>query len=131
MVLEAMRVAAGIGCRRGVPWESVAALVRQAIEQSGLRPHLLSAPDFKRDEPGVRLAAEQLGLTLLHVPDEALRARQQHCATRSERVRSAVGVASVAEACALAALGREARLVLARISRAGVTVALAVSDKEP
>ncbi len=130
MALDRVMVAAGLGCRQGVPAESVIALLGEAAARSGLRPDVLAIPDFKRDEAGLRLAASRLGLALLHISDAALRAQQPHCVTGNERVRGAVGFASIAEACARAAAGSGAWLALPRISRAGVTCALAVSDNE-
>jgi len=116
---------AGLGCRRGVPAASVLALLDQAARAAGGAPSRLAVPDFKHDEPGLWQAASSLGLPVLRVSHEALRAQQRRCVTRSARVESRVGVLSVAEACALAAAGPGGRLVLARISRNGVTCALA------
>ena len=124
-------MAAGLGCRHGVAAAAVIDLVREATARSGLRPDLLATPDFKRLEPGLARAADQLGLVLRHVGRDALRAQQPRCITRSQRVADAVGVGSIAEACALAALGAGARLALPRIAKAGVTCAIAVSDKTP
>lgn len=122
-------VAAGLGCRHGVPARAVIELVREVSERTGLQPTLLAIPDFKRDEPGLVEAARELGLELSRVSHAALRAEQPRCVTFSERAGEAVGVRSVAEACALAAAGPGGRLVLERIARQGVTCALAVADK--
>ena len=119
-------IAAGLGCRHGIAAGTVVELLAEAIERAGMRPDLLAVPDFKRDEPGLVEAAHRLGLPLLHVSHAALRAEQPRCVTFSERAGEAVGVRSVAEACALAAVGPEGRLLLNRISRAGATCALAV-----
>ena len=126
-----MIVAAGLGCRHGVAAQAVLDLLREAIDRAGLRPDLIAIPDFKRDEPGLSEAAEVLELELRRVSGAALRAEQPRCVTRSDRVEEAVGVRSVAEACALAAVGAGGRLILPRIARGGVTCALAVSDKQP
>ena len=119
------RIVAGLGCRRGTAAEAVVALVRACATEAGRSPDLLAVPAVKRDEPGLAEAALLLGLELLRVPGEALRAQQPRCVTRSDRAEAAVGLRSVAEACALAALGREARLLLPRRAAAGVTCALA------
>ncbi len=131
MVLAAVRMVAGLGCRHGIAAAAVIALVREAEARAGLRPALLAIPGFKRDEPGLLEAARALGLPLLRVSADALRAEQPRCVTGSERVADAVGVRSVAEACALAAAGPAGRLLLPRIARAGVTCALAVVDDRP
>ncbi len=119
---------AGLGCRHGVAAAAVIELVREAGARAGARPVLLAIPCFKRDEPGLLEAARALRLPLLRVTGADLRAEQPRCVTRSDRVADAVGVRSVAEACALAAAGPAGRLILPRIARAGVTCALAVVD---
>ncbi|HTI02212.1 MAG TPA: cobalamin biosynthesis protein, partial [Acidisoma sp.] len=55
-----------------------------------------------------------------------LRGEQGRCLTRSARAQREVGLASVAEAAALAGAGPGGRLVLARIAADGVTCALAL-----
>ncbi|WP_240759953.1 cobalamin biosynthesis protein [Lichenicoccus roseus] len=124
-------VAAGLGCRRGVPAAAVLALLRACAAEAGSTPGLLAVPDFKRDEPGLDEAARRLGLTLLRVPNDQLRAQQPRCVTRSARVEDAVGLPSVAEACALAALGPQARLLLPRRAADGVTCAFALLEATP
>jgi cobalamin biosynthesis protein CbiG len=64
-------------------------------------------------------------VTLLLVERDALIAAQAACVTRSECAERTLGVAAVAEGCALAAAGQGARLVLPRIASARATCALA------
>ena len=85
----------------------------------------LAAPAAKADEPGLRAAALVLGVPLLIVEPAALADAQPRCVTRSACAERTLGVASVAEGCALAAAGEGARLVLARIASARATCALA------
>ena len=128
MVVGAMRVAAGLGCRRGVPAQAVRDLLALAAARAGLAPTLLAIPDFKHDEPGLAEAARGAGLALLRITPADLLAQQPHCVTSSARVRAATNVASVAEACALAATAPCGRLVLPRVTAEGVTCAIAVAD---
>ena len=130
MELDPVMIAAGLGCRHGVPAEAVTDLLGEAIARAGRRPTLLAIPDFKRYEPGLIEAARRLDLTLLRVSHAALRAEQPRCVTFSERAGEAVGVRSVAEACALAASGPQGRLILNRIARGGVTCAFALADAD-
>jgi cobalt-precorrin 5A hydrolase len=123
---EAMsRAVAGIGCRRSCPAADVIALVREAEARAGLHVTALAIPAAKAYEQGVVEAARQLGVTLLLVEAAALAAAQDRCVTRSACAERTLGVASVAEGCALAAAGPEGRLVLARIANARATCALA------
>ena len=114
-------IVAGIGCRRGCAAADVVAAVRMAEAVAGCEVALLAAPDFKRAEPGLHEAAAALGLPLRFVERSRLEAVQPDCPTRSGMALAAVGLASVAEAAALAF----GPLILPRIVRGGATCALA------
>ena len=91
-----MRVA-GIGCRRFCPAADIVALVQAAAPVDAL-----AAPAWKRHEHGLLEAARLLDLPLLFVDEAILAANQPNCPTHSEAVRRTIGLASVAEAAALA-----------------------------
>jgi cobalt-precorrin 5A hydrolase len=116
---------AGIGCRRGCPAEDIVALVRQAEAACGGVVTALAAPAAKAGEPGLSAAAKALGVPLRLVEQAALVAAQAQCVTRSACAERTLGVASVAEGCALAAAGAGARLLLPRIAAKRATCALA------
>lgn len=78
----------------------------------------------------VREAARAAALEYQAVALEALRSRNRDCLTRSERTLSLFGVASVAEAAALAGAGAGSRLILPRRIIGRVTVAAAQSADE-
>lgn len=118
-------IVAGIGCKTGVSAEAVVALLLAAGEEGPGAPDLLAVPEFRRDEAGIAQAAESLGLPILWIDRTALKGEQGRCLTRSPRAEREVGLASVAEAAALAGAGPGSRLVLARIAAQGVTCALA------
>lgn len=120
-------IVAGIGCRRGCSAEAIVALVRLAQVRGGCAVDTLAAPRFKQDEAGLHEAARVLGVGLALVGAEALQAMQPFCPTRSNAASRAVGMASVAEAAALAAVLAKSggSLLLARIAGGGVTCALA------
>lgn len=118
-------IVAGIGCKTGISAEAVVALLLAAGEEGPGAPDLLAVPEFRRDEEGIAEAAETLGLPILWIGRAALKGEQGRCLTRSSRAEREVGLASVAEAAALAGAGPGGRLVLARIAADGVTCALA------
>lgn len=118
-------VVAGIGLRPGAGAEEIVGLVERAVRASGCGPSVLAVPWFRADEAGPEAAARLLSVALRVVPPDALDAAQPRCRTRSARAQAHVGVASVAEGCALATAGPEARLLLPRIASAAVTCALA------
>ncbi len=117
-------IAAGLGLRPACDADELVRIVADAAERSGLRPDLLAAPWF-RDGAAVRAAAERLGLPLAIIGEQALLSAQPSCSTRSEAALRAIGIASVAEGCALAAAGPGGGLLLHRIATPNATCAIA------
>jgi cobalt-precorrin 5A hydrolase len=116
---------AGLGCRRGCGAAEIVALVRRAEAACGARLTALAAPAAKCAEPGLLAAAADLNLPLHPIAPASLAAAQARCVTRSSAAARALGVASVAEGCALAAAGPEGWLKLPRIASAAATCAVA------
>ena len=118
-----MRVA-GLGFRRGV---AVAAL-REALDAAG-GPRGLAALATISDKAAtgalVALAGE-LGLPICNVAADRLGGVAT--ATRSERIESTFGTGSLAEAVALVAAGRNARLVSARAVSRDRTATAAIAE---
>lgn len=119
-------IVAGIGCSTGCEAAEIVALVRAAERLAGVAVQRLAAPLFRQSEVGLLAAAAELRAALTFIDKEALRAVEPLCPTHSARARAAVGVASVAEGCALAA--SHGRLILARTASARATCALAEGD---
>ena len=120
-----MRVA-GLGFRKGV---KVAAL-REALDAAGGH-HGLAALATISDKAAagalVSLAGE-LGLPITTVAADMLKGVETE--TRSERIAAAFGVGSVAEAVALVAAGRNARLVGSRAVSQDRTATAAIAEGE-
>jgi cobalt-precorrin 5A hydrolase len=126
-------IAAGIGCRRGAPASDVKAAIRAALARAHIDDgalDVIATIESKNDEPGIRAAAERLGISLIIVPALRLAASGDRVKTRSERVAALIGVGSVAEAAALAAAGSASRLIVPRIIVGTATCALAASPPE-
>jgi cobalt-precorrin 5A hydrolase len=123
-------IIAGIGCRRDCPTDAVIAVLCRAFAQAGCRASVLAAPEFKAGESGLRAAAEALGLNFVTIGRSALEAVQGRCMTQSPPSLRTIGIASIAEGCALAAAGPNGRLVLSRIAGEGTTCALAESGAQ-
>jgi cobalt-precorrin 5A hydrolase len=129
---EAVRYAAGIGARRGVAAEAIVDLVRAVAARHGapLSRVTLCTLESKADEPGLLEAAKILGVGLVFLPLEALKARKGAAPTHSPRVQAMFGVGSVAEAAALVGAGPGSRLLAPRIATPYAACALAVSAEE-
>jgi cobalt-precorrin 5A hydrolase len=127
-------IIAGVGCRKGAAAAEIEAAIAAALAQRELAADklgLIATAQAKQSEPGIAAAAAALGVRLLLIPDADLAAVQERTITQSERVRSHMGVASVAEAAALAAGGAQARLLVARTVVGAATCALAATGAEP
>jgi cobalt-precorrin 5A hydrolase len=124
--LESFSVAIGIGCRLGCAATAIEALVRQALDLApSARPAGLFTIEDKVGETGLRLAADRLGMDLVFLSRDALRAQAPFVRSRSERAERRFGVPSVAEAAALAGAAAGSVLIVPRITALGATCAIA------
>ncbi|EKE45383.1 hypothetical protein OCGS_0473 [Oceaniovalibus guishaninsula JLT2003] len=117
-------IVAGFGFRSGA---GVACLA-DALARAGGAPDRLATAAAKVRAPAIRALAERLDLPLIGVDAADLAA--QETLTHGAASRAAHGTGSVAEAAALAAAGRGARLTGPRaVSQSGrATCALAEGD---
>jgi len=116
----------GIGCKKGVHAEAVKQAVFDALQKMNLtleQVRLLSTIEIKAEEPGLLLAAEELGLPLRIVSrQEIASCVKEH--GKSNFVKDKIGVWGVCEPAALLS-GRKTQLLLKKQKYPGVTVAIA------
>lgn len=115
-----MRVA-GIGLRSTASLETLQTLLARA----GAVEALATLAD-KAEHPALLALARAASLPIRALPREALAGLATQ--TRSCRIEQGFGTGSVAEACALAAAGPGARLVLPRITAQDGTATIAVGE---
>ena len=123
------KILVGIGCRKGATKEEIVNAVDHALEKGGLSREAvryLATIDFKRDEPGILQASLDLGIPVRTIPFELIK-RFQGPYQKSSFVKGKIGVEGVSEPCALLA-GRRAALVVPKLKRGGVCVAIAKED---
>ncbi|WP_246731615.1 cobalamin biosynthesis protein [Methylocapsa sp. S129] len=122
-------IAIGLGCRKACASEAIVDIVRRALadrqDLEGVR-RLFSVVD-KCDEPGLSAAARELGFDLVFLSRQALAATMPRLLTRSAAAQSRFGLASVAEAAALAGAGPDAKLLGPRLAAHGATCAIALA----
>jgi len=123
-------IVAGLGFRTTCTADELVALIERVGEAAGAKIAALAVPDFKVGASALTEAASRLALEIRPAPQDALIAVQPLCPSRSSAALAAVGVASVAEACALAAAGPGGRLLAPRTASAAATCALAASASE-
>jgi len=124
-------IALGIGCRREASADEIEAVIVQVLTAARLTADavaVIATAAGKMHEPGVIEAATRLGRPLLGINSDALTAVADLAVTRSDLVHRLMGVPSVAETAALAAAGRNARLILARMANASATCAMAEGE---
>ncbi len=124
-------IVAGIGCRRGASAAAITQIVEAALAECQLKLSALEAlatAAEKGDEPGIRDTAERLSLPLILVAAPDLGLAADKALTVSQRVLDLKGVPSIAETAAIAAAGRDARLLAARISNKEATCAIAIGE---
>jgi len=127
-------IIAGVGCRKAAAAADVQAAIVAALARAGLAADaldLLATSAAKGAEAGIAAAASAFGVPLVVVPGADLAAADARVVTRSERVIALTGVASVAEAAALAAGGPSARLIAPRVAVGAATCALAATGDTP
>jgi cobalt-precorrin 5A hydrolase len=115
---------AGLGFQREANIDSL----REALVAAGGARGLdaLATASDKADAPALISLARELGLSIKAIPAEQLASIQT--LTRSKRLEKMRGVGSLAEAAALAAAGRRARLVSTRIVSRDKTATAAIAE---
>ena len=117
-------IVAGLGFATNCPAGDILAAIRLA-EEAGDKARIIAVADFKANEPGLTEAVKILILPVMLMTRTALEQAQPRCASHSEHALSAVGLGSVAEACALAAAGPASVLLVPRVSFGKATCAIA------
>lgn len=118
----------GLGFRKQASVDTLVALVEAALAAAGGTADrgFRLATIAEKDRPVLHAAARRLGCEFDILPKEALAAVMGDVTILSERARACVGVASVAEAAALAAAGPGGRLVVPRMTGPDATCAVAL-----
>jgi cobalt-precorrin 5A hydrolase len=131
MASEEAMIVAGIGCGRGTLSEDIVSLILTVLASFGIAREKLDAiatEASKGDESGIANAAQSLSVPLVRCSLADLDGAADRVVTRSSRVQALKGVPSIAEASALVAAGRNARLLGARVAANKVTCAIAISE---
>ena len=125
-----MRIAIGIGCRKNCSAEEIIELVYAALEKTDVNisdVSVLATAWMKDGAENVMQAAEALVLPLIVVSQEKCTAMAEFAQTISQKVVSMHAIPSVAEVSALAAAGKNSKLILPRTNSANATCAIAGS----
>ncbi len=94
LFLRPERLIAGVGCRRGTPWEAIRAALRDACGRIGVPEggiSCLASTVVKRDEIGLLTIADVYGIPIHFFENEALAAESAALAEAGQRGRIALG----------------------------------------
>ncbi len=117
----------GVGCRKGTPFEALAAAVTDFLRASGCHPaavRQVCTIDLKAREPGLLAFCRDRDLPLVTYPAEAL-AAVPGAFTPSAFVREVTGVDNVCERSARLGSGPNGTLLRGKTKYPGITLALA------
>ncbi len=127
-----MRVAIGVGCRKQCSAEEIIELVHKALEKSDVTIsdiNLMATAWVKEGAEPIIHAAEALDLPLVVIPQTRCDEVANLAQTVSQKVVELFSVPSVAEVSALAAVGKNPKLICTRISSAAASCAIAAGEK--
>ncbi len=127
LLLQPATLALGLGAERGVETAEVQELAERVLAESGYSRHslaCLASLDLKADEPAMLALAEAWQLPFRLFDAACLEAETPRLADPSETVFAEVGCHGVAEAAALAVVGSNGVLVVAKRKSARATAAL-------
>jgi cobalt-precorrin 5A hydrolase len=124
-------IVAGIGFRRGASADEIERVIRLALSRFELPVEQLAAIATEAEkavEPGPPEAARRLAVPLVACAASELAGVADRVVTASKHVLEAKGLPSIAEASALVAAGRNARLLGERIANERAVCAIATGD---
>lgn len=127
--LVARIVTVGVGCRRGTPSKALSQAVHEALARCHVSPSAVSALasiDLKSEEPAIHALADAENWDLKFYSAEELAAVPGEF-EQSDFVEQTVGVGNVCERAACAEGGA---LIMGKQAGDGVTVALAVNERD-
>lgn len=120
-------IAIGIGAKSTATSADIDAAISSAHKAMSNHATLIATLTNTPFEIAAKKAAQNINTRLITLTPESLATRNADCQTTSERTLARFGVASIAEASALVAAGKNSRLILPRIVCGPVTAAAAIS----
>ena len=120
-------IAFGIGARSDATTSEILDAMTQAEHACHATAQTLATFNDAKVLESARAAAAKTAADFVALPLTALQARSNDCHSHSQRSANMFGVASIAEAAALAATGTGSTLIMPRMVCGLVTVAAAVS----
>ncbi|MGY8999129.1 MAG: precorrin-3B C(17)-methyltransferase [Rhodospirillales bacterium] len=130
LILSPSILALGIGCERGIARNELEAFIHDTFIKYDLGINSLSCIatiDIKEDEAAIRFVANRIDVPVRLFNAGELEKETPRVGSPSDYVFETVGTHSVSEAAALAAAGPNAKLIVSKQKRGGMTCAVALS----
>ena len=130
LVYHPASVAIGVGCERGADPDELAGLVDAAVVQADIATAAIAGVfslDLKADEAAVHALAAGLGVAARFFDAATLEAQTPRLENPSDVVFREVGCHGVSEGAALAAVGPDGALIVAKTKSARATCALGLA----
>ena len=127
LVFHPKSLVIGVGCARNASSDALQQHVHSVLQQHDLAPESVAVVvslDVKTDEPAIHRLAALYNVPARFFSCQQLAAVEHRLVNPSEKVKSEVGVAGVAEGAALAAVGDTGRLLIPKVKGKQVTVAV-------
>ena len=127
LVYHPRQLAVGVGCARGTEADEIHDLIVSTLAQVGLSVRAVAglfSVHHKLDEPGLHEVAKRLGVSCRFFAPERLEQERDRLENPSARVFAEVGCHGVAEGAALAAVGDNGTLRVAKYKTANATCAI-------
>lgn len=125
-------LALGVGAEMDAPGTALIELAETTLAEAALAPAAVACVvslDLKAAEPAMHALAKHLGVPARFLPPERLLAETERLTVRSEVVFRETGCWGVAEGAALAAVGKQGRLLVPKRKGNRVTLALALAPR--
>ncbi|MCI6813109.1 MAG: cobalamin biosynthesis protein [Lachnospiraceae bacterium] len=127
IILRPREYVLGMGCRKGKEAGEIEAFIEEVLEEVGIQAYqlyALASIQLKKEEPGFLAFSRKKGIDFLTFSVEELK-QVGGALSASAFVENTVGVDNVCERAALKACGQEGRLVMKKLARDGMTMAIA------
>ncbi len=132
LIYNPQNLVLGVGCERGCSIDELIALSEQTLKQHDLASQSIIAVtsiDLKSDETCVLALADHFGVEARFFNARELEAQSARLKTPSEIVFAEVGCHGVCEGAALAAVGEDGELIVAKQKSPRATCAIALAPR--
>ena len=132
LTLTERKIVVGIGCRRGKECEKIYHGLIESIGDLNIdisRVNMLASAEIKKDEKGILELSEKLSIPVEFVELDKLKLFESNDVSKSEFVKSKFGIWGVCEPSALIMAGFDSKLIYKKTSYDGVTISIAVENK--